>query len=41
MPSLNARGKMNLPRTTRFLWVLALVSLQASVPDGFRYFNFL
>ncbi len=41
MPSLNARGKLKLPMTTRFLWVSREVGQEARASDGFGLFNFL
>jgi hypothetical protein len=41
MPSLDARGKMKLPMSTRFLWVLYEVSQEARARQGFPLFNFL
>lgn len=41
MPSLNARGKLKLPMTTRFLWVLGEVGQEARACQGFAVFNFL
>jgi hypothetical protein len=40
MPSLNARGKMKLPMTTRFLWVFLQVGQEARARDGFPSVNF-
>jgi hypothetical protein len=40
MPSLDARGKMKLPRTMRFLWVLSQLGQEARLLEGFCFFNF-
>jgi hypothetical protein len=41
MPSLDARGKLNLPMTTRFLWVVVEDAHEEPARKGFRAFNFL